>query len=95
VKASSFEDLSYMGVRHFGKLFEAQEGTSIVEVIRMARLFPHFVDQEGNDSLMKEVTDSKLLAILKSFQCDKSLGPDGWPVEFYLAFYYLIGNDIL
>lgn len=94
VKASSFEDLSAMGVRHFWKLFEAQEGTSIAEVIQLLRLFPRFVDQDGNDSLMKEVSDSELLATLKSFQCDKSLGPDGWPMEFYLAFYDLIGNDI-
>lgn len=58
VKASSFEDLSAMGVRHFRKLFEAQGGTSIAEVIQLSRLFPRFMDQDGNDSLMKEVSDS-------------------------------------
>lgn len=41
---SSFEDLSSMGVIHFKKLFEGQDGTSIVEVIRMAGFFTSFVD---------------------------------------------------
>jgi len=26
---------------------------------------------------------------------DKSPGPDGWPIEFFTAFFYLIGQDLL
>ena len=32
---------------------------------------------------------------LKSFKKDKSPGPDGWPVEFYLDFLDILGNDLL
>lgn len=39
---------------------------------------------------MKEV-----LATLQSFQGDKTLGPDGWSVEFYLGFYDFLGGDLL
>lgn len=44
---------------------------------------------------MREVSASELLATLKSFQHDKFLGLDGWPVEFYLGFYDFFGGDLL
>lgn len=93
--SSSFDGLSEMGVKHLKKLFEAQTGTSIAEIIRLAILFPSFIDQEGNDSLIREVLASELLATLRSFQRDKRLGPDGWPVEFYLGFYDFFSGDLL
>ena len=39
---------------------------------------------------LKEVED-----VLKGFKKDKSPGPDGWAVEFYLHFFDLVGKDIL
>jgi len=38
---------------------------------------------------------SELESMLKWFKKDKSLGPDGWTIEFYLAFYDLLGQDML
>jgi hypothetical protein len=32
---------------------------------------------------------------LKSFSKDKSPGPNGWTVEFYLHFFDLVGPDLL
>ena len=32
---------------------------------------------------------------LKSFSKDKSPGPDGWTIEFYLHFFDLVGPDLL
>lgn len=37
----------------------------------------------------------KLEVVLKWFENDKSPSPDGWPMEFYLAFFDLIGHDLL
>ena len=34
-------------------------------------------------------------AVLKGFKKDKSSGPDGWPVEFFLAFFELVGEDLV
>ena len=34
-------------------------------------------------------------AALKSFKKDKSSGPDGWPIEFYLAFFDLLEPDLV
>ena len=94
-KVTNFEGLSSMGVNHFKSIFAAQQGTSIAYIVKIVGLFPHFVDQDGNETLRKEVSALKLLATLQSFQKDTSLGPDGWPVEFYLGFYDFIGGDLL
>ena len=45
--------------------------------------------------LMAEVSKQELLVVMHSFQKGKSLGPDGWPIKFYLGFFDLLGNDIL
>ena len=37
----------------------------------------------------------ELKETLHSFQKDKSPGPDGWPIEFYLGFFDILGEDLL
>ena len=32
---------------------------------------------------------------LKTFKRDKASGPDGWPVEFYMAFFDLLGPHLV
>ena len=32
---------------------------------------------------------------LKSFKKDKSPRPDGWPVEFFLAIFGLLGDELV
>ena len=44
---------------------------------------------------MSDISLSEIDNVLKGFKKDKSLGPDGWPVEFYLHFFDLIGLDIV
>lgn len=67
IKVTNFEGLSSMGVNHFKSIFSAQQGTSIAEIVEIARLFPHFDDGDGNETLRKEVSTLKLLATLQSF----------------------------
>lgn len=43
-RATNFEGLAHPGVSHFKKLFVAQLGVSIVEIMKMAGFFPRFVD---------------------------------------------------
>ena len=61
----------------------------------IAQVFPHFVGEEENLSLMEEVSKDELKAALQSFQKDKSPGPDGWTIEFFTDLYELLGGDIL
>jgi len=90
----TFEDKARCGVNHFQNLFKAPEQASIAEVIRVAQLFPRFVDDEGNQALMKEVDEEEIKAALSSFQKDKSPGPDGWSIEFFLDLFEVLGNDL-
>ena len=91
----SFEDKASCGVRHFQYLFKAPQQASIAEVIRTALLFPRFVDEGGNRDLMKEVSEEELKEVLGSFQKDKSPGPDGWTIEFFLDLFEILGRDLL
>jgi hypothetical protein len=91
---NTFEGLSSMGITHFTDLFKAPLGSTIGEIVKDARIFPHFVEEEERESLMDPVSEQELLAVMKTFQKGKSPRPDGWPIEFFLGFFDLIGNDI-
>lgn len=53
------------------------------------------MDQDEEEELIQEVTLGELEDTLKCFNKDKIPGPDGWSIEFYLAFFELIGPDLL
>ena len=79
----TFEDMASLGVEHFQHLFQAPEGSQLVEIMHIAQVFPCFVGEEDNLSLMEEVTEEELKVALQSFQKDRSPGPDGWTIEFF------------
>lgn len=63
--------------------------------IRIAWNFPRFVDLDSVEDLIKLDTMGELDSTLKCFKKDKSQGPDGWLVEFYLSFFNIIGPYLL
>jgi len=92
---TSFDGLAEMGVKHFEDLFKAPPGVSIAEILRVAQFFPRFVGEDENKMLMGEVSEMELSVVMNSFQKDKSPGPDGWPIEFFLGFHDLFGGELL
>jgi hypothetical protein len=92
---TSFEGMSTQGKNYFQNLFKADSQATIEEVVKVAQYFPRFVEEEENHYLMEEVTEKELLEVLHSFQKDKSPGPDGWTIEFFLGCYEIIGTDLL
>lgn len=56
---------------------------------------PRFVEDEEREALNIPISLGEMEATLKIFSKDKSLGPDGWPIEFYTTFFDLIGQDLL
>ena len=91
----AFEDKARCGVNHFQKLFKAPPQGSIEDVIRLSQMFPRFVDEEENRDLVKELTEEELKEVLGSFQKDKSPGPDGWTIDFFLGLFDILGRDLL
>jgi hypothetical protein len=63
--------------------------------VHLARLFPRIVTEE--DSVLLEIpcTKEELWKVLKAFAKDKSPGPDGWTVEFFLHYFELVGEELL
>lgn len=90
-EAKSFSQLADLGVRHFSNIYKDPRGTNITEILRVAEAMPRFVEEEEEESLIQPVTLGELEAAMKGFSKDKSLGPDGWPIEFYITIFELIG----
>jgi hypothetical protein len=61
----------------------------------VAQLFPRFVEEDEVGHLTSPVTEKELLEVLHTFQKGKSPGPDGWPIEFYLGCFDILGSDLL
>lgn len=91
----NFEDKARCGVTHFQNLFRAPQQANIAEVIRVAQMFPRFVDDDGNREMMKAISEEELKEVLGSFQKDKSPGPDGWTIEFFLDLFEFLGSDLM
>jgi hypothetical protein len=53
-----------------------------------------FSEEEGR-KVVDPVTLAEIQSTLKGFSASKIPGSDGWTVEFFLAFFDLVGNDIL
>ena len=87
--------MASLGVEHFKNLYKAPEHATLAKVIRIAYMFPGFVGLDENHSLMEEVTKEELKCVLQIFQKDKSLGSDGWTIEFFLELLELLGQDLL
>eukprot|EP00253_Pinus_taeda_P025504 PITA_25504 len=94
-QVSSQKNLARLATAHFRGIYKAPADVSILEIMRVIEHFPRFIEQDDSGELLKEVTMAELEATLKWFKKDKSPGLDGWTIEFYLAFFDLLGNDLL
>lgn len=93
--ADSFNKLAHLGISHFRELYRCPPEVNLPDIIQVASHFPRFVEDEDVELLNASVTSGELEGILKWFKKDKSPGPDGWTIEFYLAFYDILGQDLL
>ena len=66
-----------------------------MDQLKVVKLFPAFLSSEEADIFVSEVSLGEVEGALKSFQKDKIPGPDGWPVEFFLVLFDLLGGDLL
>jgi hypothetical protein len=80
---------------YFGSFFKEQNQSDLRTQLETIRLYPRMVQEDDVLFLEKVVTLEELLKVLKGFAKDKSPGPDGWTVEFFLFFFDLVGPDLL
>ncbi len=53
------------------------------------------MNEDDNRKPMGEVTEMAILVVLHSFKKYKSLGPYGWPIEFFMGFMDLFVGVLL
>ena len=87
--------LKEMGKKHFAHIFCDDKQTCLLTPLQVVSLYPSMISQDNAPSLIAPITLYEIETTLRSFKKDRSPGPDGWPVEFYLHFFDFLGNDLL
>lgn len=82
-------------VHYFQKAYDKNDNILAEDLIWGIEPYPTMYEDEQNDDFYKEVTNKKLLNVLKSFKSDKSLGPDGWTIELFTHFFEILKKDLL
>lgn len=92
---NTFPHLVATATTHFRNIYKSPPNATLAKIMRISQLFPRIFEQEEGLELTKEVSLGELEDTLKWFKRDKIHGPDGWNVEFYLAFFDTLGEDLL
>ena len=58
-------------------------------------LYPSMLSSKEDSGFIESVSMTEIEGALRSFKNDRSPGPDGWPVEFFIHFFDLMGKDLL
>ena len=87
--------LKELGKSFFAKIFKDEGNTSLDHQLKVISLFPRMILPDKSSCLTSQVTITELESALHSFNKDRSPGPDGWPVEFYLHFFNLLGPTLV
>ena len=66
-----------------------------MEQLRVVLLYPKMISQVDAHCLTQPVTLNEVESALHTFKKDRSPGPDGCPVEFYMHFFDLLGDELL
>eukprot|EP00253_Pinus_taeda_P027392 PITA_27392 len=90
----SQNDIADEASRFFQNQYKRNQ-SNINDMLWEAKLMPEMFDESAYENFIKPVSEEELLAAIKTFKKDKSPGPDGWPIEFFLHFYDMFKLDLL
>ena len=88
-------ELKVLGQEHFAQIFKDDNKTCLLEHLNVISLYPVMISPADASWFTQPVSLSEVDFSLHSFKKDRSSGPDGWPVEFYLHFFDLLGEELL
>eukprot|EP00253_Pinus_taeda_P009171 PITA_09171 len=91
----SQQDITNEAVEFFKNQYKRSKEFKIQDILWGIDLFPWMFDGDLNDHIFQPVSEEELLATMKSFKRDKSPGPDGWTIVFFIHFFDLIKTDLL
>jgi hypothetical protein len=58
-------------------------------------MYPRLVTEEDINTIEIVVTKEEVFYVLKGMAKEKSPGPDGWTLEFYISYFDLVAHDSL
>lgn len=67
----------------------------MANMVRMTICFPSFMEEENNENLMGGISLDELKEAVMSLQRHKSPDLDVFPLEFFIAFFGLLEQDVL
>lgn len=92
---SGREALKTEATKYFKYFFRQQDPPPIVDQVKVVSLFNRFITENEAVALYCPVVLSEVKAVLTLFKHDKSRGPDGLTVEFFIHFFDLVGEELL
>ena len=92
---SSSKDVHNEAIKYFSDLFRDPRNDNIISQLCVVQHYPmFFIDEEGG-LIGKVVSLEEVESSFKSFAKSKIHDPDGWPVEFFLSFFDILGKDLV
>ena len=88
---NSFEDVV---VLHFKYIHKKQSSNNIEAQLKVLWNYPRFFNNEEGSNVGEIVSLEDIERILKKFSKSKSLGLDGWTIEFFLYFFDVVGKEL-
>jgi hypothetical protein len=76
-------------------LFKDSKEANILDQLKVLEVFPSLFSIEEAGKIGGSISPNEIKSILESFAKVKSLCTDGWTVEFFLALFDFIGQDLL
>jgi len=92
---TSKQGLQKEAVEYFQHIFKARSNLTISNQLAVTRNYPRIFLEEEGLRLAEPINLSEILTTLKEFKASKIPRSDGWTVEFFLAFFDIMGNEIL
>jgi hypothetical protein len=81
--------------KHYKGFFNPTNTFSTIDQVEVAGLFNRWINEDEARELYVPVNEKELKLILTHFKKEKSPGPYGWMLEFYLHFFDLLKDDLL
>ena len=95
VVVSSRRELAQVARIHFRHIFNDPKTSIIESHLKLLEVFPRLAMEDDNSRMGCAITLEEIEIVLKVRAKDKSSGPDGWTVEFFIGFWDLVGPEIL
>ena len=92
--ATSNSDIMREAHRHFSDFYKADSRIDANCQRWMMQHIQRFFEDNDISQLNEPITVNEVLLVLKSFSPDKCRGPDGWPSEFFLFFFKIMGAEV-